>query len=219
MNILETGCGDGTLWAQNLPLLPDHTTVTLSDISSGMLRDARRGIGGGDDRFFFQNFDCHKIPCEDAQFDLVIANHVLFYCEDIGEVCREVCRVLKPGGRFLCSTYGSLHMREVSKLVQDFDSRIVLSAEKLYERFGRENGKEILSPYFSRITWKSYEDSLFVPDAEPLISYILSCHGNQNQYLLEHYKEFCSYVKRKTAHGFHITKDAGVFLCEKVTNL
>lgn len=56
-------------------------------------------------------------------------------------MCREVKRVLKPGGRFVCSTYGSEYMKEVSELVQSFDDRIVLSAEKLYERFGRENGR------------------------------------------------------------------------------
>ena len=66
-------------------------------------------------------------------------------------------------------------MREVSLLVQSFDERIALSADKLYERFGRENGTDILSPYFQKITWKSYEDELIVTDAEPLISYILSC--------------------------------------------
>ena len=56
---------------------------------------------------------------------------------------------------FSCSTYGSRHMREVSLLVQSFDERIALSADKLYERFGRENGTDILSPYFQQITWKS----------------------------------------------------------------
>ncbi len=110
-------------------------------------------------------------------------------------------------------------MREVSDLVQSFDERIVLSAEKLYERFGRENGESILSPYFHRITWKSYEDELIVTDAEPLISDTLSCHGNQNQYLPDRYKDFRAHVKKKTENGFHITKDAGVFLCENVTNL
>ena len=76
-------------------------------------------------------------------------------------------------------------MKEISRLVSDFDSRIVLSADCLYERFGRENGAEILAPYFNDVKWLSYEDSLLVPDAEPLILYILSCHGNQNQYLLD----------------------------------
>ena len=72
---------------------------------------------------------------------------------------------------------------------------------------------------FPRVTWESYPDHLVVPDAQPLISYILSCHGNQNQYILDHYKEFRSFVEKKTEHGFHITKDARLFLCEKVTNL
>lgn len=97
-------------------------------------------------------------------------------------------------------------MQEVSRLVRDFDDRIVLSADKLYERFGRENGADILAPYFSRIFWESYKDSLLVPDAEPLISYILSCHGNQNQYLLDKYKDFRGFVSRKTKDGFFITR-------------
>ena len=74
---------------------------------------------------------------------------------------------------------------------------------------------EILQQFFSDIKWKSYEDSLLVPEPEPLISYVLSCHGNQNQYLLDRYKEFRSFVSQKTQGGFSITKDAGVFLCEK----
>ena len=102
----------------------------MSDTSEGMLRDARRNVGIGDHRFRFRHFDCHRIPYEDQSFDLVVAGHVLFYCEDIPQVCQEVKRVLKPGGRFVCSTYGSEHMKEVSELVQSFDDRIVLSAEK-----------------------------------------------------------------------------------------
>ena len=219
MNILELGCGDGALWTQNLKKLPANIHITLSDISEGMLRDARRAIGSKDPRFTFRAFDCHSFPPKLGQFDLVIANHVLFYCDNIGKVCKNIQKVLKPQGRFLCSTYGSRHMREVSLLVQSFDERITLSGEKLYEHFGRENGRAILSPYFQQITWQSYEDELVVTDAEPLISYILSCHGNQNQYLLDRYKDFRGLVKKKTEHGFHITKDAGVFLCEKVTNL
>lgn len=215
MKVLELGCGDGTLWVQNLASLPEDVSVILSDLSSGMLRDARRAIGKKDTRFTFKTFDCSEIPYEDSEFDLVIANHVMFYCDDIPRVCQEIRRVLVPGGKFICSTYGKKHMQEVSQLVQDFDERIVLSADKLYERFGRENGQAILEPFFSEINWESYDDSLLVPDAEPLISYILSCHGNQNQFILDRYKDFRSFVSRKTRNGFSITKDAGVFICVK----
>lgn len=211
MKILEIGCGDGTLWAENISKLPHDVEVILSDVSEGMVRDARRAIGG-DSRFSFCVCDCHQLPYEDETFDFVIANHVLFYCEDICRVCGEVKRVLKTDGRFLCSTYGSSHMKEVSQLVQNFDDRIVLSAEKLYEKFGKENGEGILSPYFANVEWKEYEDSLLVPEPEPLISYVLSCHGNQGQYILERYKEFQAYVRKKVAGGFYIIKDAGVFI-------
>ena len=178
-----------------------------------MLRDARRALGARDSRFSFAAFDCEKIPAASESYDLVIANHVLFYCDNLENVCREVRRILKPDGRFLCSTYGNSHMKEISQLVSQFDERIVLSANKLYEKFGRENGAQVLEPWFSRVEWISYEDGLLVSDPEPLISYILSCHGNQNQYLLDHYKEFRSFVKKKTEKGLHITKDAGIFIC------
>lgn len=215
MRVLEIGCGDGTLWSDNLYRLPGDTEIILSDVSEGMLRDARRAIGVREGQFFYEVFDCCQIPYEDARFDLVIANHVLFYCEDICRVCREVFRVLRPGGRFLCSAYGKNHMKEVSQLVQGFDDRIVLSADKLYDRFGLENGKDILEKYFCDCQWREYEDFLIVPEPEPLISYVLSCHGNQGQFLTERYKEFRAYVKRKTDKGFRITKEAGVFVCER----
>ena len=213
IRILELGCGDGTLWVENLKHLPKEADIILSDISEGMLRDARRAIGAKDGRFSYEVFDCQHIPFVDGSFDLVIANHVLFYCEDIRRVCGEVRRVLRPDGRFLCSAYGQEHMKEVSLLVQGFDDRIVLSADKLYDRFGKENGAGILEEYFPVCQWKTYEDQLIVPEPEPLISYVLSCHGNQGQYITERYKEFRSYVKRKTDKGFRITKEAGAFLC------
>lgn len=215
MKVLEVGCGDGTLWVQNKKLIPENVEITLSDVSEGMLRDARRALGTEDTRFDFRVLDCQQIPCPEQSFDLVMANHVLFYCEDIGKALNEIYRVLKPEGRLVCSTYGSDHMKEVSELVHGFDEHIVLSADKLYERFGRENGAEILADYFPEAEWRTYEDSLVVPEPEPLISYILSCHGNQGQYIPERYREFFNYVKKRIGRGMKITKDAGVFIGKK----
>lgn len=212
MRILELGCGNGALWTENRKDLPENLTVVLSDKSEGMLRDAREALGE-DPRFSYQTFDCRKIPFAEESFDLVIANHLLFYCEESGGVLAESRRVLKPGGTFACSTYGKKHMREITELVQKFQSQIVLSSEVLYERFGLENGSKILAPYFSHVELLRYEDAIEINEAEPLISYILSCHGNQNRLLLDRYKEFQEFVAAHTAEGFHITKDAGMFLC------
>lgn len=212
MKILELGCGNGRLWIENKAKLPTDCEIILSDISEGMIRDVRREQSLQDDRFSFAAFDCHAIPYEDASFDLVIANHVLFYCKDVDRVCSEVGRVLKPGGRFVCGTYGVAHMQEVSRLVTQFDDRITLSGENLYEHFGKENGAQALAPYFAEVDWQQYEDALIVTQAEPLIEYVLSCHGNQNQYILEKYNKFRKYVEGQIRNGYTITKDAGIFI-------
>lgn len=215
MNILELGCGNGSLWSENKKRLPESKIcIALSDISQGMIRDARRSLlsDSTDNRFTFQVFAADHIPYEDHYFDLVIANHVLFYCDDVSAVCKEVQRVLKPNGHFMCSTYGSKHMKEITSLVQKFDSRIVLSGDKLYDHFGLDNGSSILKEFFPNITTYLYPDELVVTQAEPLIEYILSCHGNQNQYLLDRYKDFRTFVEKEIQSGFHITKEVGVFI-------
>ena len=214
IEILELGCGEGSLWIENLHLLSGNVHITVSDISEGMIRDIRRNIGV-DERFTYECFDCQKIPAQSNTYDIVIANHLLFYCEDMAQVCNEVKRVLKEDGIFLCSTYGTGHMQEITHLVQKFDSRIILAAENLYERFGLDNGEEILSQYFSEIEMNKYDDAIVIDKATPLIEYILSCHGNQNQYLLDKYQEFRQYVKKQVKGQYRITKDAGYFLCKR----
>ena len=85
------------------------------------------------------------------------------------------------------------------------------------EKFGKENGQELLMPFFQggSCEWVQYEDELMVTEPEALISYILSCHGNQNQYILDRYNAFRTFVKKKTDKGFKITKDAGIFVIHK----
>ena len=210
MNILEIGCGNGALWLENMNYIPPDVHITLSDISDGMLRDARNSIN--DERFSFSCFNAEKIPFEDESFDVVYANHMLFYCENIDLVVKECRRVLKKGGKLICSTYSKRHMKEITELVQEFDKDIVLSSDVLYERFGLDNGNNILNRYFDSVECIRYEDSIEISDSEPLINYIVSCHGNQNRILIDHYREFRDFVADKVKNGFHITKDAGIFI-------
>lgn len=108
-------------------------------------------------------------------------------------------------------------MKEISDIVKNFDERINLSSISLAEHFGLENGKEILSNYFNFVDIKKYEDELIINESQPLIDYILSCHGNQNEYLLNCLKDFKFYIDNliKQSNGIKITKDAGLFICIK----
>lgn len=214
MKVLELGTGNGALWSQNINKVPADVNIVLSDISEGMLADAKIEIGENSE-FQYAVFDAQKIPFADNTFDLVIANHMLFYCNNIPKTLKEIRRVLKPGASLACSTYSKRHMREITDLVQNFNSNIVLSSTNLYERFGLDNGKQILNKFFENVTCKKYHDAIEISEAMPIISYILSCHGNQNEFLLNHYQEFKQYVEQKVKDGFYISKDAGFFTATK----
>lgn len=212
--VLEVGCGNGELWAGRQQMLPKGCRVLLTDISPGMVADVEKRLG---ESFSYQVIDCEQIPYPDGYFDKIVANHVLFYLQDRKKALMEIQRVLKPGGMFMCSTYGHDHMKEISQLVRDFDNRIRLAQVSLSDIFGLEHGGEELSVYFSQVERVDYKDSLSVDRAEPLLDYILSCHGNQHEYLNDNYTVFRSYVKTKVERegAFHVTKEAGIFRCRK----
>lgn len=70
--------------------------------------------------------DSQNIPFENNMFQVVITNHMLFYVNNMNRSFSEIHRVLSEDGIFYYTTYGKVHMRENTDLVQDFDSRIRL---------------------------------------------------------------------------------------------
>jgi ubiquinone/menaquinone biosynthesis C-methylase UbiE len=210
--ILELGCGNGELWLKNIDKI-SNMNIILSDISNGMLEDAKNNLNVVNN-IKYEIIDCHHIPYDDNSFDIIIANHLLFYLHDINKALSEIKRVLKPNGVFYCSTYGSLHMKEITDIIKEYNPKINLSNVALYKEFGLENGNNILLSYFNNIELRKYDDYLLVDNSDDLINYILSCHGNQSEYILKDYQSFKTFVSEKVKKNFKITKDAGVFICK-----
>lgn len=210
--LLELGCGNGKLWQENNIDLRNRE-IFLSDISEGMVEEVRNKLGSD---FNCIVVDAEKIPFKDAYFDSIIANHVLFYLNDLNQGLKEIRRVLKSNGVLYCSTYGSKHMKEITDIVQSFDSRINLSNHSLYDVFGLENGESILKEYFISVQRMDYQDSLEITESKPLIDYIMSCHGNQNEILGPKLNEFKEYIEELLVNNGKIivTKQAGLFICE-----
>jgi ubiquinone/menaquinone biosynthesis C-methylase UbiE len=220
LNILEIGCGNAALWRRNYNDIPRECSITLTDFSQGMINDAQANLGSdADERFTFNMADAQSLPFESESFDVVVANYVLFLVPDPDKAFAEMHRVLKPGGMLYASTMGKSHLRELKKLLSEFDAHIIMAKIDLSERFGLENGEQQLSEYFSEITLARYQDSLLVTDAEPLVDYVLSTSGNAGQVLVgAKLKEFKTFMKKKMAASegaIHITKDSGVFTARK----
>lgn len=71
------------------------------------------------------------IPCESASFDLVYGRQVLHHARDLGVLCAEVFRVLRPGGRFIAVRD---HVISSSHELSAF-----LKSHPLHELYGGEN--------------------------------------------------------------------------------
>lgn len=174
--ILEAGCGPGWLWKHNAERVPSGWRITLTDFSDGMLDDAQRNLADTALDVAFEVCDIQRLPFDDATFDAVIANHMLYHVPDIPAALREVHRVLKPGGLFYAATNGVKHMREIHELGQRIAPELYASFQEGYRHslFELENGAETLSAVFDRVERLLYEDALVVTEVEPLVAYILS---------------------------------------------
>ena len=166
MRVLELGCGTGCMWANPDRWLPAQAELYLTDLSEGMLEIARHTVPERKN-ISFALADIQAIPYEDQFFDLVIANAMLYHVPDLSRALSEVARVLRPGGRFICTTTGDNGMHA-------WFQRVLGMGESPSLSFSLQNGRRLLEPYFRRIERVDREDWLEVTDVEDLCAYVLS---------------------------------------------
>lgn len=217
-SILEVGCGNGALWEKNLDYIIDDVSITLTEMCEEMIEDAQSNLNGSDRNFKFQIADMDRLPFEDESFDVVIANHILFYMKDIDRVLSEIKRVVKPGGKVYCSTIGKNHMKELEGLMLSFSHNVRIPEDKLSSKFGLENGEEILKGYFSNVVKHLYEAKFVVNDSYGILEYIYSIPGNILDIIDTRKKDFEKYIKKSIESDgeFYITSNLGLFTMEKV---
>jgi SAM-dependent methyltransferase len=167
---LECGCGSGLFWTN--PELPRTMSLTLTDLSPGMV-DAAVAVAGehgfGDVRA--RVCDVQTLPFDDDTFDIVIANHMLYHVPDPDLAVAELARVVRDDGVVLAATNGYGHMREINLAVAEVFGD---HGEQLYEVFGIETGEQRLRERFSSIAWHAFDNDLVVDDPAPVIDYGLS---------------------------------------------
>jgi SAM-dependent methyltransferase len=97
--ILDAGCGYGRLAYRILTNIPEARLVAI-DISDSMIRATRSCIGI---RFRGGRAALESLPFRDGAFDAVICVGVVMHVRDEAAALRELCRVLRPGGRLVLS--------------------------------------------------------------------------------------------------------------------
>lgn len=208
--ILDVGCGDGALWKDYAQTLRNRD-LYLVDKSPGMIEETKRTLDNEYNTFVM---DIQNLGFQSKFFDMVVANHVLFYAKDVEESIEEIRRVLGDTGVLYATTYGVNHMRELEQFVQQFEPNIKLSNDRLAARFGLENGKAILSKYFNEVDCIYYEDELRIDNVEILFNYIISSNGNQLQVLKDRMGEFKQFLEEYIERHkvLVVQKQVGMFI-------
>lgn len=172
--VLDLGCGRGDLWWKNAERIPAEWSLVLADLSEGMLVEAHRHLSEA--RLSAQLYSAHaeRLPFEDASFDTVIANHMLYHVPDRDRAVAEVRRVLKPQGRFFAATNGEAHLAELFQLGASILSGMGAMRDQIGQSFSLENGSAQLRRHFSIVIMERHQAELRVDDAQPLVDYLLS---------------------------------------------
>ena len=213
--ILEVGCGPAYLWQKNLPTLSDGWRVFLSDLSQGMLEEARDSLREIS-HFSYTSLDGSNLPFPEGFFDAVIANHVLYHLPALPLALSEIRRVLKPGCCLYAATNGEKHLHEIRQWKERFCPEN--DQAKRYTpttRFSLENGASQLQNFFHSVQLRCYPDQLEINEVEPILRYIESYLDYQElQQPLERLRLFLDKTLEKD--GFlKVTKETGIFQAVK----
>ncbi len=100
--VLDICAGTGELAFELLPAVGESGSVTATDFCESMLNIAVKKNGEKHRNLTFQVADAKALPFPDSSFDAVTVGFGMRNIPDTILALREIRRVLKPGGKFVC---------------------------------------------------------------------------------------------------------------------
>ncbi len=170
---LDLACGDGCF---TVPCAENGTKIIAGDISNNMLsilQDKAKYNNVSLDNVTLCRMNALEIPLEDESVDTVVANSVLHLISNPEKVLREIYRVLKKGGVFICKDDSPGKTPE-----EPFDNSMYLEiVNSMYREYWCELNS--LGIYAKKYSWKFERNSF----CEKLFE-------SKNVYTIEHSKVY-----------------------------
>ena len=157
--VLEVGCG----WGEFAERVVQELGVELIavDQSERMVELAReRGVDA-------RVGDVQALPFADGEFDVAVANWMLYHVPDLDCGLAELARVLRLGGRLVATTNSLDHLGELWSLVGRDRRREPV-------RFFAETGEEPLLRHFARVERYDNEGTVVFADRAAVQRYVAS---------------------------------------------
>ena len=194
--VLELGCGNSILWKDNIRKIPGDIHIVLSDISEGMVNTARNTLKEYQRQFRYITADACQTPFKDGNFQMIIANHMLYHIDDREGVLSEIDRLLSDDGFAYASTLSTTNLQELINVVIKFNECLELDDNiRIIQNFSLENGKRVLSDHFNVVQEYIYQNDILIKNAEPLMLYLASCYSlGKLEILISSLSAFHSYL-------------------------
>lgn len=170
--LLEVGCGAGWLWEQGARDFPSNLTITLTDLSEGMVAEALPRVRRHWPEAMGQIADATVLPFADHSFDAVLACHMLYHVPDPAAAVLEMRRVLKPGGVLAVTTNGTGNMAEFYLLRHAVFGGEV--GDPSAASFSLDDAKKVMQEGFTEVELLALTGQLDVTDGEDLVAAMTS---------------------------------------------
>jgi trans-aconitate 2-methyltransferase len=121
--VLDLGCGDGTLTARRADLLP-HGQVVGIDLSRGMIEAAQPKAR---ENLRFIRMDINDLDFSE-EFDVIFSNATLHWVKDHWRLYEKVRRLLCLGGRIRFNFAGAGNCSHFLRVIQEAMARPVFSS-------------------------------------------------------------------------------------------
>ncbi len=236
--VLDMGMGSGVYFEALQARVP-RGRCFAGDLSLGMARKATQHKLAG--RIGIFNGDAQMLPFSDNQFDVIMANHMLFHVPDIDRALNEFHRVLKPNGQLIASTNSQYNMPEFEQLIWRAYGLLGAAGPSIEPmraaawRFQLEDAPARLRRHFYAVVRYDLPGALVFPTVQPAMDYINSTRAirepqlphrvnwddfvavltEQMQRLINHFGEL---IVNKLS-GALVATDSGGFITDYVSRL
>lgn len=107
-----------------LALAPHVGSIVASDLTPQMLHAAEAFIRGNNiSNATFEIAEAEHLPFDDQSFDIVTCRIAPHHFDDVRAFCREVARVMRPGGRFVLIDSWAPEDDELDRFINDVEWR------------------------------------------------------------------------------------------------